>query len=85
MDHEKRTEQVPIPDNYEELLTEFQLSTIKKVESFGGEFWFIRRPLFQDIVPVVKYSRGENCDVAVIEEDGSLNKEHGLIIREDFV
>lgn len=85
MDNNKRAKQLPIPDNYKEILTNFQLLAIKHIESFGGELWFIRRPLFQDVVPVVKFTKDENCEVAVIDEDGSLNKEHGLIIREDSV
>ena len=86
MDNEKRTGQVPpIPDNYEEIVTELQLATIKLVESFGGKLWFIRRPLFQGVIPVVKCSEIDGCFAAVIEADGTLNKEHGLIIRNDSI
>jgi len=86
MSNEKRIRQAPIPDNYEEILTDFQLLTIRNIERFfGGELWFVRRHLFQSAVPIVKYSRGENCEVAIVEGDGTLNKEHGLIIRQDLV
>ena len=59
--------------------------TIKKIESFGGELWFIRRPLFQNVIPVIKLSKGEDFEVAVVEEYGSLNQEQELIIRNDRI
>jgi len=82
MPTDKRTKQDPIPANYREMLTSAQLLTLDKIESFGGELWFIRHPLFQDIIPVVRCSKTEDCKTAIIEEDGSLNKEHGLVIRD---
>ena len=82
MTDEKRSKQDPIPANFQEMLTPAQLATLQKIESYGGELWFIRHPLFQDIVPVVRCSKTEDCKTAIIEEDGSLNKEHGLVIRD---
>ncbi len=78
---EHRNSAPPIPDNYQQILTDQQLMTLQKVESFGGELWFIRRPLFQDVVPVVKFCDSKSNCTAVIEEDGFLNKQHNLVIR----
>ena len=83
MSPERRQTQAPIPDNLEELLSELQLLTIRRVEDFGGRLWFVRRPLFQDVVPVVNCSLNHGAETAVVELDGSLTTQHGLIIRED--
>ncbi|MGB2255752.1 MAG: hypothetical protein ACPH56_12035 [Spongiibacter marinus] len=83
MSAERRQTQAPIPDNVEELLSELQLLTIRRVEDFGGSLWFVRRPLFQDVVPVVNCSPNNSADAAVVELDGSLNTSHGLLIRPD--
>ena len=77
-------ESVPaIPENYHQVLNAFQLQTLKKVEEYGGELWFVRRPLFQDIIPVVKCAKRSASTAAIIEDDGTLNKDHGLNIRPD--
>ena len=60
MNIERRQTQSPIPHNLEELLSELQLLTIRRVEDFGGGLWFVRRPLFQDVVPVV------NCSLTTV-------------------
>lgn len=84
MNNNKRAKQIPIPDNWEEILTKFQILTIRNIERFfGGKLWFVRRAFFQDIVPVVKFVEGKSYAVAVVEEDGTLKKEHSLIIRDD--
>lgn len=83
MNIERRQTQSPIPHNLEELLSELQLLTIRRVEEFGGGLWFVRRPLFQDVVPVVNCSLNHGAETAVVELDGSLNTSHGLFIRPD--
>lgn len=77
-------ESVPaIPENFHQVLNAFQLQTLKKVEEFGGQLWFIRRPLFQDVIPVVKCAISSEATAAIIEHDGTLNRNHGLNIRPD--
>lgn len=71
----------PIPDDLETLLTPAQMTTLQKVESFGWKLFFVRRPLFQNVVAVIKCPDGENCTTAILEEDGTLNKNHDLVIR----
>ncbi|WP_051171386.1 hypothetical protein [Spongiibacter marinus] len=83
MNIERRQTQSPIPHNLEELLSELQLLAIRRVEEFGGGLWFVRRPLFQDVVPVVNCSLNHGAETAVVELDGSLNTSHGLFIRPD--
>ena len=50
---DKRNSEIPVPDNLSEYLNDAQLHSLKRVEEFGWHLAFIRRPLFQDIVPVV--------------------------------
>ncbi|UCC57167.1 MAG: hypothetical protein JSU75_05405 [Gammaproteobacteria bacterium] len=77
---DKRYTEVPVPDNLDEYLNEAQLRTLRKVEDFGWQLAFIRRPLFQEILPVVVSDDGVKH--GVLEEDGSINMHHKLLIRE---
>jgi len=76
---DKRYTEVPVPDNLDDYLNEAQLRTLRKVEDFGWQLAFIRRPLFQDIVPVVVSDDGTKH--GVLEEDGNINMQHELMIR----
>ena len=62
-------------------LNESQLITLNSLESFGWELKFIRRPLFQDPVPVV-FDADRNR-FAILQNDGSLDEEPGIDIRSD--
>lgn len=61
------------------LLNDAQLSTLSQIESFGWELRFVRRPPFADPIPVVFDASGQQN--AVLEKDGTLNPNHGLVIR----
>ena len=76
---DKRTGMEPIPGDLDNFLNQLQMATLHKIEEFGWHLMFIRRPLFQAVVPVV--ANRENSDTAVLEEDGTMNKKHGLFIR----
>ena len=60
-------------------LNDDQLLTLAKIEGFGWELKFIRRPLFQEAVAVVFDSDRKNF--AVLEADGTLNEHPGFDIR----
>lgn len=79
MDRERRTGEKPVPDNLESMLNEAQLIALPSLERFGWELRFVRRPLFQDAVPVVFNADGTS--VGVLEEDGRLNLQVDLQIR----
>ncbi len=76
---DKRTGQEPIPANLSSYINELQIGTLKRIEEFGWHLWFIRRPLFQDVKVVVANKLKDST--AVLEEDGTMNKSHGLTIR----
>jgi len=79
MDSERRKGDKPIPDNLEATLNEAQLIALPTLERFGWELRFVRRPLFQEAVPVV--CNAEGTMVGVLEEDGRLNLQLAVEIR----
>jgi hypothetical protein len=76
---DKRNVEVSVPDNLDEYLNDAQRRSLVRVEEFGWRLAFIRRPVFQDIVPVVVSDDGKRH--GVLEEDGSINMQHELVIR----
>ena len=62
-------------------LNEAQLETLRDLEKFGWELKFVRRKPFESSVAVV--ADGDRKSTAVLEPDGSINENHGLIIRDD--
>ncbi|WP_255595147.1 hypothetical protein [Lysobacter sp. BMK333-48F3] len=61
-------------------LTPAQLDALTTLEFFRWELRFVRRPLFQDPIPVVFNRDGRKY--AVLEPDGSLNENPGFKIRD---
>lgn len=81
MNNEKRTGEKAIPENLKEILTELQLMSLNKITSFGWELIFVRRPLFQEVVPVIKNHNG--IQIGVLEEDGRINLEPEIALRKN--
>ena len=81
MDNERRRGEKPIPNAMKKALNEAQLIALPALERFGWELRFVRRPLFQDAVPVVFNADGTT--VGVLEDDGRLNLDVDLQIRGD--
>ena len=76
---ERRAPRPPSGFAMEKKLNVEQRMTLHQMESFGWELRFVRQPLFQEPVPVL--FDAESNRYAVLEEDGNLNREHGLTIR----
>jgi hypothetical protein len=79
MDDEKRDREKPIPDNLEKILSEFQMMALRRIEGFGWELRFVRRPSFQTPTPVVFSADG--AKIGVLEEDGRINMEPDIQLR----
>ncbi len=79
MGKEKRKGEWPIPDNLEDVLKEMQLIALSEIEAFGWELRFVRRPLFQEAVPVVFSSEGDQ--IGVLEGNGRLNLQPNIEYR----
>ena len=80
MDNERRKGMKPVPENFEELLNEAQLCTLRSIGRFGWQLHFMRRPLFQEVVTVLISREGDKC--AVLEANGSINEQVDLDIRD---
>jgi hypothetical protein len=80
MAKEQRIGKPPVPENLEETLNEEQLFTLRRMEVFGWELKFIRRPLFQDVLPVLFHT--DSNQFGVLEDDGTLNMQRDLNVRE---
>ena len=79
MEIEKRSEGNQVPENLDGVLNEMQLLALSKMEGFGWMLAFIRRPLFQDVVPVLFHP--DNEILATLENDGALNTQPDIEFR----
>jgi hypothetical protein len=61
----------PIPDNLNEVLNNLQLLALQKAEEFGWKLKFVRRPLFQEVVPVITDPSGGKF--GILETNGDIN------------
>ena len=78
---EKRKDILPIPDNLGELLNQQQMQALRHIESFGWQLQFVRRPMFQEPVPVILGPAGDKF--AILERDGRINVTHDLNVRKE--
>ena len=79
MDREKRKGVEPVPDDAIGLLNQLKIMILRQIEGYGWRLHFIRRPLFQEPVPVV--IDGDGRKIGILEEDGTLNREPDIIVR----
>lgn len=70
VDRERRQDKVVTGAGLRALLNEEQLMTLRDLERFGWELRFVRRPPFQDPIPVVV--DGDRKAFSVLKPDGSL-------------
>ena len=80
MIEEKRIGDTPIPINMKNYLNDAQLAELRSIEKFGWSLKYIRRPLFQELVVVVANPDGRS--IGVLEDDGALNMEPKIEMRE---
>jgi len=77
---ERRRNAEPDPEALRSGLTPGQLAALETLEAFKWTLRFVRRPMFQDPIPVVFDRHGERW--AVLEPDGSLNESPGFRLRD---
>ncbi|WP_372864545.1 hypothetical protein [Spongiibacter sp.] len=80
MIQEKRVGVEPVPVNVADLLTELQRLSLRRIENFGWQIKFIRRPRFQPPVVVVENTTGMN--IGILEEDGGVNLRPAIALRD---
>lgn len=77
---ERRKGARPDPEQLRSLLTPEQQAALPLLEQFGWQLRFVRRPLFQDPVPIL-FSRDGSRWVS-LEPDGSVNESPGFRLRD---
>ena len=79
MNKERRAGNIAVTKETIGYLSQQQLCTLNRLERFGWNLKFVRHPLFQDVTAVI--NNPETSDLAIIEGDGTFNKDHGLFFR----
>jgi hypothetical protein len=79
--NEKRKDMPPVPDNFEVLLNKNQMLALRQIETFGWQLHFVRRPLFQDPLPVILGPEGDRY--ATLELDGRINMTPDQVLRKE--
>lgn len=76
---ERRHERSQLPENLGEVLNESQLFTLKRMERYGWILDFIRRPLFQETVTVLRH---QDCHkFAILDNEGTLDLQPDIEFR----
>ncbi|MDX1697431.1 MAG: hypothetical protein R3308_04050 [Thiohalobacterales bacterium] len=83
MNTDRRSKVKRVPGNPDEVLNKSQLLTLYKMEGFGWVLAFIRKPLFQDIVPVLFHP--DNKKYGVLDVEGALNVQPDITLRQQLV
>ena len=73
MESERRKGMAPVPEKLNEVLNDVQLTSLQKLEGFGWTLQFVRRPLFQEVFPVLFHP--DNGTLGVMRGDGVLDTE----------
>jgi len=79
MVRERRAGVLPIPDDLKEVLNDAQLQALQAIDGMGWELQFVRRPLFQGVVPVIVNS--EDNSRGILEENGEINMLPNTAVR----
>lgn len=78
---DRRAKQLPaIPDDWRDHFSDAQCAALRQAENFAWALCFVRRPLFQERVTVLKNS--DTQQFALLDQEGNLTLKHGLIIRD---
>ena len=80
MEREKRKGNIPIPENLKEFLNEAQWQALSGIGYTGWELRFLRRPLFQEPVPVVYNTK--DGTIGVLDKEGSVILQADIKVRE---
>ena len=78
-DDEKRGTAKPVPENLNGVLNEVQMLALSRIEGFGWQLQFVRRPEPHHPIPVVSSPEGNT--IGILDEDGRVNLEYHIRLR----
>ena len=81
MGDEKRKGEKAIPDNVEDYLNGLQQEILDKIGKYGWTLRFVRRPPNEEPIVVIEDKEGK--EIGVLEKNGAINYESGIVIREE--
>ena len=76
---EQRDRMPPTPDDYHSYINLDQRHTLNRLRGYGWELEFIRRPLFQEAVVVIKSPDGKQF--GTLENTGQINLNPEINLR----
>jgi len=79
MEQEQRGKSMPLPNDVYGRLNTDQILALKLVEEYGWSMKFMRRPIDQE--PTYVLFNNTTQQYAVLDEDGTINRESGIKIR----
>lgn len=80
MTDERRKGEKSVPDDYKNYMNDAQMAQLHAIENFGWDLKYVRHPLFQECVIIVTNADGSS--IGVLEDDGRLNLEPDIKIRD---
>ena len=82
VDRDRRCGDAPIPDNLKDILNKAQWQALPGIEysESGWKLQFLRRPLFQEPVPVLHNSNDGR--IGILGTDGSIKIQPVIKVRE---
>lgn len=81
MERERRKGMAPVPEKLNEVLNDVQLTSLQKLEGFGWNLQFVRRTLFQEVIPVLFHP--DNGTLCVMRDDGTLDSQPDIQLRSE--
>ena len=79
MERERRKGMAPVPEKLRDVLNDAQMLSLNKLAGFGWSLEFVRRPLFQEVVPVLFHP--DTTKYGILGDDGTLNTQPEIQIR----
>ena len=76
---DRRVSDSPTLSELKSLLNSEQLLSLRKIEQFGWELAFVRRPMFETAIPVVSSPSGDQF--GILDSEGELDLDTEIKLR----
>lgn len=78
-DSERRGRQPAVPPHLDRYLNEMQMQTLAHTENFGWELYFVRRPIFEPVLAILRHH--DKTRLALLTETGELEIDPEITLR----